>query len=101
MSFAGGGWRIERVANRAVKVEGAGGAVGGTKTDHATRSGKAPPLASAFHTSLKHMAMRALDDARADGEPSLAESAVLHALLVRAVVPNDVVERGELFLSCG
>ena len=93
-------WR-ERVANRAVKVEGAGSAVDGAKAGHASCADEAPSLACALHAGLQHMSMCAFDDARADWQAALAEAAVLHALLIRAVIADDVVESGKRIVALG
>ena len=87
-------WR-ERVANRAMKMEGASSAVDSTEPGHASCADEAPSLACALHAGLQHMPMSAFDDARANWQAALAEGAVLHALLIRAVVADDVVEGGE------
>jgi hypothetical protein len=53
--------------------------------------------ASALHARLEYVPVRALDGAAADGQSFLAQQTVVHAPLVVAVVPDEVVERLQRF----
>ena len=90
VSFGAG--RFEGLADGPVKPVRAGGSVDGAQPHHPPSSNDAPALPCALHADLKDMAVGALDDARADGNPHRSEDSVPHALLVVAVVPDDVVE---------
>ena len=78
-----------------MKMKGSSSAVDSTEPGHAACADEAPSLACALHAGLQHMPMSAFDDARADWQAALAKGAVLHALLIRAGVADDVVEGGE------
>ena len=70
---------VESLPDGPVKADRASGAIDSAKADHPAGAHHSPSLARSLHPHLQHVA---------------PEGSVLHALLVRAVVADDIIPLG-------